>query len=118
MKEWNKYTKKELLKLPKRKWEKITKYYSVLLVNTKTKHSSGYNLFAVIGCNVDGVPVEICGYMDDFRFGDIYENSQPICNYDIAIDCSMNGIFRIHARRFIYVGHNNSTTMWWIGEKI
>lgn len=117
MKSWHEYTKKELLKLPTRKWDNVTKYYSVLLVNTRVKHPSGYNLFAVIGCDGDGVPVEKCGLMDDFRFGDIYENSQPIRDCDIAIDCSMNGVFRIHARRFIYVGPSTSTTMWWIGEK-
>ena len=36
-KEWTKYSKEELLQLPEREWNKISKYCAVLFVNTKKK---------------------------------------------------------------------------------
>ena len=118
-KEWTKYSKEELLQLPEREWNKISKYCAVLFVNTKKKHDSGYNLFAIIGCE-DGVhPTEICGYMDDFKF-DPYrwkkQFSDVISMSDIAFDCSMRGVFRLHSRRMIYVEPCCSTTNFWFGE--
>ena len=110
---WAEYTKSELLKLPRRNWECESEYDSVLLVNTRMKHDSGYNFFAVVGCN-KGIPVEIAGYMDDFRLDvenwktDKYVIIEP---YSVAIDCSMHGVFQIHTSRYkIVVGHNVSTT--------
>ena len=110
---WDEYTKSELLKLPERDWELKSEYDSVLLVNTRMKHDSGYNLFAVVGCN-KGIPVEIAGYMDDFRLDvenwrtDEYVIIEP---YSVAIDCSMHGVFQIHTSRYkIGVGSCCSTT--------
>jgi len=120
-KDWFEYSKKELLKLPQREWNKETTYLSLLFVNTKRKHDSGYNLFAVIGCEDGQHPTEICGYMDDFRFEPYYnkgEFSDTIMSSDIAFDCSMKGVFRMHSRRKIYVGICCSTTNWWLGEEI
>ena len=120
-KDWFEYSKKELLKLPQRKWNKETTYLSILFVNTKRKHDSGYNLFAIIGCEDGQHPTEICGYMDDFRF-DPYnkdkELSDTVMSSDITFDCSMKGIFRMHSRRKIHIGSSCSTTNWWLGEKI
>lgn len=114
MKEWNDWTKKELLSLPVRKWDLESSYRSVLFVNTRTKHPSGYNLFAIVGCDDNCVPKEICGYMDDFMLDNIGRNwKSPIVlrPYEIAFDCSMHGVFRLWCRYYeIVVGHNVSTT--------
>lgn len=113
MKDWDKWTKKELLKLPVRDWEVDSEYDSVLLVNTRMKHDSGYNMFAVIGCD-GGTPKEIAGYMDDFRFGNFLKEDYAIIpSYHFAFDCSMHGVFRLHARTKICVGHCLSTTSFW-----
>lgn len=120
-KEWFNFTKEELLKLPERKWDKVGIYMSVLFVNTKRKHYSGYNLFTVIGCE-DGIhPTEICGYMDEFRFDPFWKDkglSDKLFCSDIAFDCSMKGVFRMYSRRKIHVGVNISTTNWWLGERV
>jgi hypothetical protein len=101
---WAKLSKKELLKLPARDWELTTVYSSVLLVNTRTKHDSGYNLFAVVGVR-NGEAIEICGYMDDFHL----KNPQFIEGF--SIDCSMPGVFNIWSRYYdIRVGQNVSST--------
>lgn len=113
-KTWSEWTKRELLKLPKRDWNKETSYDSALLVNTRMKHDSGYNLFAVIGCYGDE-PIEIVGYMDDFR---LYPVQNKGIIEDLAIDCSMYGVFRIHSMRTITIGSNTSTTFWNIGNHI
>lgn len=113
MKTWEKYKKSELLKLPKRDWLSVSNYDSVLLVNTRIKHNSGYNLFAIIGCN-DGTPIEIAGYMDDFRLCKVRGTALDdiiLTQYSIGIDCSMHGVFRIHSNKYtIRVGSNTSTT--------
>lgn len=118
-KEWYEFSKEELLQLPERKWGETSSYLSILFVNTKMKHDSGYNLFAIIGCEDGSHPTEICGYMDDFRFDPYYKNkdfSDVIRCSDIAFDCSMKGVFRMHSRRKIYVESCCSTTEWWLGE--
>lgn len=105
---WDEYSKKELLELPQRDWETESCYDSVSFVNTKMKHDSGYNQFAIIGCN-KGEPVEIAGYMDDFRLDPFQVNIQYP---SIAVDCSMKGVFRLHSESHkIKVGSNTSTTM-------
>lgn len=115
MKTWDKWTKKELLELQQRGWDKISTYSSVALVNTRFKHDSGYNMFAIIGIDENGVPSEIAGYMDDFRLasikGDILKDIL-LKNYCVAIDCSMHGVFRIHAFPLrVRIGSNTSTTL-------
>lgn len=118
MKEWQDYTKDELLQLPQRDWNITTKYDSVLFVPTAMAHDSGFNLFAVVGCN-GYKPKEIVGYMDDFRFDCFSKNKNfrdEIISSDIAFDCSMNGVFRMHTRRKICVGCNVSTTNWWLED--
>lgn len=120
-KKWTSYSKRELLNLPERKWDKVSKYNAVLFVNTKIKHDSGYNLFAIIGCEDGVIPTEICGYMDDFRFDPYSMNNSfsDVFNIsDIAFDFSMKGVLRMHSRRKIYVSHCLSTTNFWLGEKI
>ena len=105
--EWTKYSKKELLLLPERNLNKESLYYTVLLVNTRKKHESGYNYFAIIGVNEDFEPIEIAGYCDDFRLGEDTLLKQS----EIAFDCSMSGVFQIHAKNHkIGIGISGSTT--------
>ena len=111
-KSWEKYTKKELLKLPQRKWEEWSEYDAVLFVNTRMKHDSGYNLFAIVGC-IGGEPKEIAGYMDDFRLDveDFRKDREvKIQPYSAGFDCSMHGVFRLHCARYRIIVHENVST--------
>lgn len=114
MKNWTEYKKKELLTLPKRKWDKPEEYRALLLVNTRLKHDSGYNLFAVIGCKDASIPTEIVGYMDDFYSLELLP--------EFHIDASMHGVFRLHSLgRGLYmfkVGVNCSSTDFCVGSII
>ncbi len=56
---------RELLKLPRREWNKETAYQSILVVNTKRKHESGWGLMAIIGLDNKREPIEIAAYCDD-----------------------------------------------------
>lgn len=56
---------KELLKLPRRKWDEETIYHSVAVINTRRKHDSGWAWMAIIGLNEEGKPIEIAAYCDD-----------------------------------------------------
>lgn len=106
MKHWTDFSKKELLELPKRQWNKVSEYDFVLLVNTNKKHDSGYNYFAVIGF-ANNAP-EIAGYMDDFRLAHGFLLNPHKISF--AIDCSMKGVFRIHSNTKIIVSDNTPTT--------
>lgn len=105
------WSKKELLALPERDWKKISSYDSLLIVPTRKKHNSGYNLFAIIGCN-GSIPIEIAGYMDDFYGHRGFDG--------FHINVSMKGIVRLRngliGRKF-FVGANLSTTEIWTEER-
>ena len=119
MTRWDKYGKRELLNLPQRSWTvKESKYDGLLLIGTKRKHDSGYCAFAVAG-ERKGMPVELVGFMDDFRLGNILkEFTINVPAMQLAIDCSMYGVFRIHAMGAkLCVGENLSTTNWWIEKE-
>lgn len=60
-------TRKKLLTLPNRIWNKISEYDSLLLVPTGKKHDSGYSLLAIVGVN-QRIPVEISAYCDDISW--------------------------------------------------
>ena len=116
---WDKYGKRELLNLPQRSWRvKESKYDGLLLITTKRKHDNGYCEFAVAG-ERKGYPVELVGYMDDFRLGNILkEITVNVRAMTIAIDCSMHGVFRIHGTGIKFcVGENLSTTNWWVEKE-
>lgn len=105
MKNWADMTKKELLNLPVRERNIASKYKAILLVSSRKKHDSGYNLFAVVGCENGSNPTEIAAYMDNFQAED------GLLNFDI--DCSMHGVFRLWHRRAhmrFAVGSAGSTT--------
>lgn len=60
MKDANQWTRKEFLALPKRKWDKVEEYGSIIFFSTRRKHDSGYSMITVVGCEmVDLDPVEI-----------------------------------------------------------
>lgn len=60
----NKWTRKELLSLPKREWCTKSIYDSVLLLSTRKRHDSGWAMMFVIGVN-NGEPVEIASSSSD-----------------------------------------------------
>ena len=110
-KEWQDWTKKELLSLPVRDFRESSIYSSVLLVPTRKMHDSGFNLFAVIGCN-EGVPVEIAGYMDDFRLtSDSWCADNVVLDSNcVSFDCSMHGVFRLWSTRYYIKVYSSCST--------
>ena len=60
----NKMKIKELLNLPKREWGAETIYYSIIVVNSKRKHDSGWAWMAIIGLDEKQKPIEIAAYCD------------------------------------------------------
>lgn len=111
-KHWIDYRKSELLKLKEKPRDEYRSYYSILLVNTKMEHDSGYNYFAVVGCSAEGMPEEIIGYMDFFCKS--YDKDSLLKAF--SIDCSMHGVFRLYNfmgenhKLKIEIGLNASTT--------
>lgn len=63
-KDLNKWTRKELLSLPKREWCTKSVYDSVLILSTRKRHISGWAMMFVIGVN-NGEPVEIASSRSD-----------------------------------------------------
>lgn len=59
---------KELLKLPKKQFGKTTIYDSIVVINTKRKHDSGWALMAIIGLDETQKPIEIAAYCDDIHW--------------------------------------------------
>lgn len=71
MKELNELNKKELLKLPNRKWDDTSRLYDkIWIIPSGLKHDSGYMCIAVIGVWKDGEEekAEICAYPDDISY--------------------------------------------------
>jgi hypothetical protein len=52
------HTRKQLLELPRRPYSLTTRYSSLIVFPSATKHESGWGNITVIGCR-DCVPVEI-----------------------------------------------------------
>jgi hypothetical protein len=59
---------KELRKLPLADCKAKTIYDSIILVNTRKKHDSGYALMAIIGLDEKQKPIEIVGFCDDVKW--------------------------------------------------
>lgn len=51
-------TRKSLLELPKREWNKTSIYSSIIIFNSKRKHSSGYAIMNIVGC-INQEPIEL-----------------------------------------------------------
>ncbi len=63
------YTRKELLALPERDWDKETIYDSIAVVPSGKKHDSGYAEIVIVGFDIDSKkPVEIASYCDDINY--------------------------------------------------
>jgi len=115
-KDWNEYTKDELLALSVRQSDVTSFYDAVLFIPTAMQHESGFNLFAIVGCR-KCKPVEIVGYMDDFRYFSLLIDKKPPC-LSFAFDCSMNGVFRMHTEVCkIKIELNGSTTLFSFEEE-
>lgn len=98
-------TKKELLASPKRHWDESSQLYDeVLMVQGRTKHSSGWMHIILIGYISDEDRFEICCENADdieweldsiIRFGD----KQQYTMSQVRMDCFYpQGIFRFHSR--------------------
>ncbi len=78
------YTRKELLALPERVWDKETTYDSIAMVPSGKKHDSGYALIAIVGFDTDSKdPVEIAAYCDDLCY--CFPYGIPIQPYDLPV---------------------------------
>lgn len=97
-------SRKELLKMPRRKWDDTSREYDqILLVPASTKHDSGYMHIAVIGVYKENeeVKYEIAAYPDDIsclfktiKFGD--KNQFEFAR--VRMDCLYpSGVLRYHA---------------------
>lgn len=63
-----KITRKFLLGLPKREWDKVSIYDSIIVFNSKSKHSSGYAIMFIAGC-INQEPIElICSGCDSINW--------------------------------------------------
>lgn len=97
----SKLNKKELLKLPVRKWGTETIYDHVLVVPTGRKHDSGFMLLAIVG--VIKNKAEIAAYCDDigWNFSKIHPYDRINIDYHynvIRTDCYYpSGILRMWA---------------------
>ena len=58
------YSKKDLLALPMRDWDKVSRYTSILVLPSNHKHDSGYQAITLIG-QQDTVPIEIITQSSD-----------------------------------------------------
>ena len=69
----SKITRKSLLQLPKRNYNSKSTYNSIIILNSRKKHESGYSVMYIVGC-IDNEPIEI------------------IANYCDSIDWEFNGL--------------------------
>lgn len=92
--------KKELLKLPHRKWDDTEKRYNqIFLVPSGKKHSSGYMHIAVIGVYEEEKKdkYEITAYPDDISCSNfVYPSVRMDCFYP-------SGVLRYHGDGFFTV---------------
>jgi len=102
MKALNTWTRKELLALPHRAWDKETTYTSILILQSTNIHDSGYRCFIIIGC-MDAKPVEIITeWADDLNW---FIAPQDLPSYSYApfthMDCmKKSGAIRVWKREY------------------
>lgn len=51
-------TRKSLLELRKREWDRVSIYDSIIVFNSKSKHKSGYAVMFIAGC-INQEPIEL-----------------------------------------------------------
>lgn len=101
---WNRMSHKDLMALPHRQWDMTTVYKSILVVNTRKKHSSGYAVMVIIGLDNSGEPLEIAATCDDI----IWKDSLFIRN-DCSVKAGAIRFWSTYGHRF-KVGPSLSTT--------
>lgn len=80
----NKVTRKQLLALPVREWDKRTTYDSVLIVPQARAHDSGWAMMYIVGVR-EGVPVEIAAtHCDDIEW---IVNADKWGSHRLRMDC-------------------------------
>ena len=101
---------KELLKLPKRKWDKTKTYGSILVISTRRKHDSGYMVMCIIGCDEKQNPKEICSYCDDICWK--FPKDFDTIGYNFRNDMLYpSGVIQFWSSRYDFeVGHSLSST--------
>lgn len=61
-------TRKQLLSLPERNWDRVATYHSLLVLPAANKHDSGWQNIVIIGCDTY-YPTEICtNFSDDVEW--------------------------------------------------
>lgn len=101
-------TRKELLNLPRRKWNEVSDYNAILIVPDYSIHDSGYRLMAIIGCDEHWNPKEIAAYCDDINWIS-QEKTKPL--FGVRTDMFTNNIIRFHSNYVKFrVGISLSTT--------
>lgn len=61
----NKFTIKQLKNLPRRDWNEVKTYDSIIVISSGKKHDSGWALMYIVGCDANRVPFEIAAACDD-----------------------------------------------------
>jgi hypothetical protein len=94
-------SKKEILKSPKRPWDKTdTLYDEIYIVPSGLKHDSGYMRIAIIGTYKDETNIkkyEICGYPDDISCHFPIKQLEHLTLQLVRMDCLYpSGILRYH----------------------
>ena len=99
-----KVTRKLLLALPHREWDKETTYDQIYLVPTGRLHDSGFGLIAVVGASraEDHWEAEIAAICDDvcwtFPQNHPYRRIRPgVLTQILRSDCSRTGVLRMWA---------------------
>lgn len=106
----NTATKKELLRLPVRKWDEVSVYDSVMLLHDG-QHGSGWGLITIIGC-MEGIPVEIAVNCSDDIHWHFSENPRMDCSNESG---AMHFWYNVGGR--FKVGMALSSTDIWVLKK-
>ncbi len=111
-----KATRKELMALPERAWDKPERYDTILLFPSKRKHDSGFARMVIIGCR-DGMAVEIAvSSPDDLNWH--VPNMHDYGTFTLAnlkTDCYLkNGglQFWAHGKQFLFTCELSSTDIY------
>lgn len=89
----NDMTRKELLALPRRPWDRVATYDTIVVIPGNHKHDSGYRQMTIIGVN-DGVPVEIAASCPDVI------NIRPPASPDSYAWVNMDCIWKSHVFQY------------------
>jgi hypothetical protein len=90
-------TRKDLLSLPERDWNIQSTYDSLLIMNSRKKHESGWAKIIVVGVN-DSIPIEIITQSsDDIMI--MFDKEKLFLDSSIHFDCCpKSGAFHLWRR--------------------